>query len=91
MAEVLALLQTFFREAWSALAGVLLALALLAALAQVLRVSSGAVIGANLWVWEGIAGIAGVVTGWGILDITEVIGYFGLHGSFKQAFGQLLQ
>ena len=61
MAEVLALLQTFFREAWSALAGVLLALALLAALAQVLRVSSGAVIGANLWVWEGIAGIAGVV------------------------------
>ncbi len=61
MAEALTLLQTFFREAWTALAGILLAFALLAALAQVLRVSSGAVIGANLWVWEGVAGMAGVI------------------------------
>ncbi|MEI7849632.1 MAG: hypothetical protein WCK35_27805 [Chloroflexota bacterium] len=61
MNEALALLQTFFREAWTALAGILLAFVLLAALAQVLRVSSGAVIGANLWVWEGVTGIAGVV------------------------------
>jgi len=61
MADALSLLQTFFREAWTALVGVLLAFALLAALAQVLRVSTGAVIGANLWVWQGVAGMAGVV------------------------------
>lgn len=61
MTEALSLLQTFFREAWTALVGIFLAFALLAALAQVLRVSSSAVIGANLWVAEGLAGIAGVV------------------------------
>ncbi len=61
MTEAASLLQTFFREAWTALVGVFLALALLAALAQVLRVSSSTVIGANLWVAEGLAGMAGVV------------------------------
>ena len=61
MAEALSLLQTFFREAWAALAGVFLAFALLAALAQVLRVSASSTIGANLWVAEGLSGIAGVV------------------------------
>jgi len=61
MAEALSLLQTFFREAWLALSGLLLAFVLLAALAHILRVSSSAVIGANLWVAEGLAGIAGVV------------------------------
>jgi hypothetical protein len=62
MAEALSLLQTFLREAWTALAGVFLAVALLAALAQVLRVASSSVIGANLWVAEGLAGVAGVVS-----------------------------
>lgn len=61
MADALSILQAFFREAWVALTGVLLAFALLAALAQILRVTSSSVIGANLWVAEGIAGIAGVV------------------------------
>jgi hypothetical protein len=61
MAEALSLLQTFFREAWLALSGLLLAFVLLAALAHILRVSSSAVIGANRWVAEGLAGIAGVV------------------------------
>jgi hypothetical protein len=61
MAEALTLLQTFFREAWTALIGIFLAFALLAALTQVLRVTSGAVIGANLWIWQGVAGMAGVV------------------------------
>jgi hypothetical protein len=61
MAEALALLQSFLREAWTALASALLAFALLAALAQVLRVSSASVIGANRWVWEGLSGIAGMV------------------------------
>ena len=61
MAEALSLLQTFFREAWLALSGLLLAFVLLASLAHILRVSSSAVIGANLWVAEGLAGIAGVL------------------------------
>lgn len=61
MAEALSLLETFFREAWVALAGVFLAFSLLAALAQVLRVSASSAIGANLWVAEGLSGIAGVV------------------------------
>ena len=61
MAEALAVVQAFFREAWVALVGVFLALALLAMLVQVLRVSSGSVIGANLWVWEGFSAIAGIL------------------------------
>jgi hypothetical protein len=61
MAETLALLHSFFREAWMALTSVFLAFVLLAALAQVLRVSSGAFLGTNLWVWEGFAGIASMV------------------------------
>jgi hypothetical protein len=61
MADALTLLQTFFREAWAALVGVLLALALLAALAQALRVSASSAIGANLWVAEGLSGMAAMV------------------------------
>ena len=61
MAEALGVLQTFFREAWTALAGIFLALVLLAMLAQILRVSSASVIGANLWVWQGISALTGIL------------------------------
>ena len=61
MTEALGVLQTFFREAWTALAGVFLALVLLAMLAQILRVSSASVIGANLWVWQGISALTGIL------------------------------
>lgn len=82
MGEALSLLQTFFREAWVALASVLLAFVLLAALAQVLRVSSSAVIGANLWVAEGIAGVAGVVT-------LGLFAFLGVPQIVKAALGSI--
>ena len=50
MSEVSSLLLTFLREAWVALAGAFVAFALLAGIAQMLRVSSASVLGANLWV-----------------------------------------
>jgi hypothetical protein len=42
----------FLRQAWTALAGALLAFILLAGMARLLRVNAGTVLGANLWVQE---------------------------------------
>ena len=61
MSEVSSLLLTFLREAWVALAGAFVAFALLAGIAQVLRVSSASVLGANLWVWESISALISIV------------------------------
>ena len=61
MSEVSSLLLTFLREAWVALAGAFLAFALLAGIAQMLRVSSASVLGANLWVWESISALLSIV------------------------------
>ena len=55
------ILLAFLREAWMALAGAFLAFALLAGLAQMLRVSSASVLGANLWVWESISALLSIV------------------------------
>ncbi len=62
MSEVSSLLLTFLREAWVALAGAFVAFALLAGIAQVLRVSSASVLGANLWVWESISALISIVS-----------------------------
>ena len=61
MSEATSLLLTFLREAWIALAGAFLAFALLAGLAQILRVSSAGLIGANLWVWESVSALAAII------------------------------
>ena len=61
MTEASSLLLTFLREAWMALAGVFLAFALLAGIAQMLRVSSASVLGANLWVWEAVSAVLSIV------------------------------
>ncbi len=61
MTDVSSLLLTFLREAWIALASALLAFALLAAIAQMLRVSSASVLGANLWVWESVSALLSIV------------------------------
>lgn len=61
MSEVSSLLLTFLREAWVALAGAFVAFALLAGIAQILRVSSASVLGANLWVWESISALISIV------------------------------
>ena len=55
------LMLTFLREAWVALAGAFIAFALLAGIAQMLRVSSASVLGANLWVWESISALASII------------------------------
>src|SRR5512143_2683847 len=55
------LMLTFLREAWMALAGAFLAFALLAGIAQILRVSSASVLGANLWVWQSISALASII------------------------------
>jgi hypothetical protein len=59
--EAVATLLSFFREAWIALTGALLAFALLSMLAQILKVSSASVLGANLWVWEAVSAIIAVL------------------------------
>jgi hypothetical protein len=52
MTQASAILLGLFREAWIALTGALLVFILLAALAQVLRVSTASMIGASYWVWD---------------------------------------
>ena len=52
MTQASSILMGLFQEAWIALTGALLAFVLLAALAQVLRVSTASMIGASYWVWD---------------------------------------
>jgi hypothetical protein len=47
----------FLRHGWLALAGALAAFAVLAGLAQVLRISSASPMGANMWVWHSISAL----------------------------------
>lgn len=61
MNAALTLLLIFLREAWMALTGAFIAFALLAGIAQILRVSSGSVLGANLWVWQSISALASII------------------------------
>lgn len=61
MNEAASMLQAFLREAWMALAGVLLALVLLAGIGQLLRMSSAGVLGANRWMGEAIAALGTVL------------------------------
>jgi hypothetical protein len=61
MSGVAEILLGIFREAWQVLVALTLAIGMLAGLAQILRLSAGTMIGANLWVWEAMAGISGVL------------------------------
>lgn len=61
MTPASSLLLTFLREAWLALASAFLAFALLAGIAQTLRVSSASVLGANLWVWESVSALLSIL------------------------------
>ena len=61
MTEASTLILTFLREAWMALAAAFIAFALLAGIAQMLRVSSASVLGANLWVWESVSALLSIV------------------------------
>jgi hypothetical protein len=75
MAEAGTTLLAFLREAWTALGGALLAFAILAMLAQVLKVSSAGVLGANLWVWEAVSAVIAVLALglFGFLGVPQII------------------
>jgi hypothetical protein len=87
MSSVTALLLSFLREAWIALAGAFLAFALLAALAQVLRVSSASVLGANLWVWQAVSALVSIIVLglFAFLGIPEIVR--SVQASFPTAGG----
>jgi hypothetical protein len=61
MTDSASIILEFLRQGWTALAGALLAFALLAGLAQMLRVSSAGVLGANLWVWQSVSALLSIV------------------------------
>ena len=61
MSEITTALLDILREAWVALAAAILAFALLAILSNTLRTVSATILGANLWVWETVSALVGVV------------------------------
>jgi hypothetical protein len=87
MSTVTSLLLSFLRDAWMALAGAFLAFALLAAIAQVLRVSSASVLGANLWVWQSISALLSIIVLglFAFLGIPEIVR--SVQSSFPTAGG----
>jgi hypothetical protein len=87
MTEASTLLIAFLREAWMALAGAMLAFALLAGIAQMLRVSSASVMGANRWVWESVSALLSIVALglFAFLGIPQIVG--ALQSSLPGAGG----
>jgi hypothetical protein len=61
MNEAASLLLAFLRQAWMTLAAAFLAFALLAGIAQMLRMSSAGVLGANRWMGESISAMFAVL------------------------------
>ena len=49
------------RQAWALIAGLLVLIAVLGGLAQLFKMTSGALLGSGLWVSEAVAGILGVI------------------------------
>ena len=82
MSTVTSLLLSFLRDAWMALAGAFLAFALLAAIAQVLRVSSASVLGANLWVWQSISALVSII----VLGLFAFLGIPEIVRSVQSSF-----
>ncbi len=87
MTAASSLLLTFLREAWLALASAFLAFALLAGIAQMLRVSSASVLGASLWVWESVSALLSVVVLglFAFLGIPQIVS--ALHSTLPGAGG----
>ncbi len=87
MSTVTSLLLSLLRDAWMALAEAFLAFALLAAIAQVLRVSSASVLGANLWVWQSISALVSIIVLglFAFLGIPEIVR--SVQSSFPTAGG----
>ena len=75
MGDAANILLAFLRDAWGALVGALLAFAVLAMLAQVLKVSSASVLGANLWVAESLSAVIAVLilALFGFLGVPQIV------------------
>lgn len=77
----------FLRQGWIALAGALVAFALLAGLAQVLRIGSAGAMGANLWVWQSVSALISllVLSLFAFLGIPQIVQ--ALQGSLPGGAG----
>lgn len=75
MVDAASILLSFLREAWTALVGALVAFAVLAMLAQVLKVSSASVLGANRWVEESLSAVIAILALalFGFLGVPQVV------------------
>jgi hypothetical protein len=82
MSGVTSLLLSFLREAWIALAGAFMAFAMLAAIAQVLRVSSASMLGANLWVWQAVSALVSII----VLGLFAFLGIPEIVRSVQSSF-----
>lgn len=65
----------FLRQGWLALAGALAAFAVLAGLAQILRIGSAGAVGANLWVWQSASALISllVLSLFAFLGIPQIV------------------
>lgn len=75
MVDAANILLSFLREAWTALVSALVAFAVLAMLAQVLKVSSASVLGANLWVAESLSAVIAILALalFGFLGVPQIV------------------
>jgi len=64
-----------FKEAWGFFVAVIIVVAMLVMLAQVLKVASASSMGANLWVWQAIGSMFGIVmlVLFGFVGVPEII------------------
>lgn len=81
MAEVTELIVSVLRQAWLALAGALVSVAILSVLSQTLQAAAGMAFSARFWVWQAVSGWAAVL----ILTLFGLIGVPALAGAVEQA------
>jgi len=78
MANAAEIIVTIMRDAWVALASALVAFAILAILAQVLKSASATVLGANLFVYEAVAALFSLL-------VLVLFGFLGVPAIVKAA------
>ena len=61
MSEAGGILLVIFRHAWTTLAALTILVAMLGALAQVMKLAGGQMVGSSMWVGEAIASVVGIV------------------------------
>lgn len=96
MTEIGAALISLFRQAWGALTFALIAVAALAMLAQVLRLTAASALGASFWARDGIAAVGGIAflalfTFWGIPAIITSSNFAIQHALHAHAGAPIMQ